>query len=30
MAQMFFTTPPPISEVLETLASLQNRIRQLP
>jgi hypothetical protein len=30
MEQMFFTTPPPIAEVLETLATLQSRIRQLP
>lgn len=30
MAQMFFTTPPPIADVLETLAILQDRIRQLP
>lgn len=27
MEQMFFTPPPPIAEVLETLASLQTRIR---
>lgn len=30
MTQMFFTPPPSISEVLETLATLQSRIRQLP
>jgi hypothetical protein len=30
MAQMFFTTPPPIADVLETLAILQDRIRKLP
>ena len=30
MAQMFFTSPPPIAQVLETLATLQSRIRQLP
>lgn len=30
MAQMFFTTPPPIAAVLQTLAILQDRIRQLP
>ena len=30
MVQMFFTPPPPIAAVLETLATLQDRIRQLP
>jgi hypothetical protein len=30
MTQMFFSTFPPIAEVLETLAILQERIRQLP
>ena len=30
MIPMFFTTPPPIATVLETLADLENRIRHVP
>ena len=30
MAQMFFAPPPPIADVLESLDTLQSRIRQLP